>query len=231
MVDEQQYMGVREQHGTLEWILKKYRYKYLGVRNQHGNMRQIPKKYCHLPVVTVTRDPIARYISIFRYRWWVENPPGNLSDIRRVYPKFPDLSFTEFYEMLHTFGRPNRPANMPFKKDLGISTIRFIQFYFNNPDHTMNIIDDDYIEKMRYEDELKKITFLHQENLNKELRDFLLGMGYSEGELEFLKSKNKVNVTENLIEESEVEVTDEILGKIMERDSLLFRIFPEYLHD
>jgi hypothetical protein len=231
MVDEQQYMGVREQHGALEWVLKKYRYQYLGVRNQHGNMRQIPKKYSHLPVVTVTRDPIARYISIFRYRWWVENPPGNLSDIRRVYPKFPDLSFTEFYDMLHTFGRPNRPENMPFKKDLGISTIRFIQFYFNNPDHILNNIDDDYIERRRYEDELKNITFLHQENLNAELRYYLLEMGYSERDLDFLKSKAKVNVTENLRGDPEIEITDEIVGKILERDSLLFSIFPEYLRD
>jgi hypothetical protein len=205
--------------------------QYLGVSDQHGTLRQIPKKYRHLPVVTVTRNPISRYISIFRYRWWVENPPGDLGEIRKKYPQFPDLTFSEFYEMWHKFDRLNRVGNIPLRKDLGISTIQFIQFYFNDPDYILNNIDDDYIQRGQYEDELKNITFLHQENLNAELRDFLLEMGYSERDLGFLKSKAKVNVTENLIGEPEIGVTDEIVGKILERDGLLFRIFPEYMRD
>ncbi len=213
-----------------ELMLPKLDEKMYGWRkDQHGTRRQIPAQYQHLPIITVTRDPISRYISGYRYRWWAKFPPGDLNLIKERYPTFPDLSFPEYYTMTHTFGRESRVGKMSLKKDLGILSIQFIQFYFKNPLETLERLDNAYIKAESYQQDLKQITFLHQENLKGELKSFLRDIGFSGEELVFLDSMRRVNVTRDNDASSSVEVAPDIRALIFDRDSLLYNIFPEYL--
>jgi hypothetical protein len=202
-----------------------------GIRDQHGTLRQIPVGHRHKPVVTITRNPFSRYVSLFLFRWWEQYPPAEPRIILDRYPHFPDLSFSEYYQMEHIHGTESRLRGLVPRIELGLHTIQFIQFYFRDPDTVLRNIDDKYIEEEQYWDDLRDITFLHQENLNLELNEFLLQLGIDQRSLELIDSSPRVNATDkqDAVDYREYFVEDKIENQILERERLLFAIFPEYL--
>jgi hypothetical protein len=75
---------------------------------------------------------------------------------------------------------------------------------------------------------------LHQENLNRELKEFLVGIGMNRQALAFIDSMGKVNETEKKPgngNDRDYYADTALQDKILERDRLLFAIFPEYLPD
>jgi hypothetical protein len=202
------------------------------IKDQHGTLRQIPREHRSKPTVSIARSPFSRYLSLYSFRWWEKYPPVECQKILEQYPHFPNLSFSEYYEMTHVHGRKNRLHHIVPKVELGFHTIQFIQFYFKDPEATLNKINDNYIDNEQFRDDMGAITFLHQENLNSELKEFLLRIGMKQKELQFIDSMEKVNVTEKKEEEvnyREFYSYKSIAKKVLEREKLLFKIFPEYL--
>jgi hypothetical protein len=113
---------------------------------------------------------------------------------------------------------------------LGLHTIQFIQFYFPGPEGVLSLIDKDYIREKRYQRDVADIVFLHQENLNEELYNFLLGLGYSRKDIRFIREVDRVNVTAR--EASQFGTwdfyTQELVEDVLNKDELLFEVFPEY---
>lgn len=202
-----------------------------GASGQHGTKRQIPEEYRDRPVMTIARNPFTRYVSLYRFRWWARFPPGRVEEIQAAYPGFPDLSFPDYYAMNHRFGGKNRLRDIVPKVELGVHTIQFIQFYFRNPEEVLRNIDEAWIEEERYRDELQHITFLHQENLNEELKAFLLGVGIPAAELEFMDLMEHINVTGGDESERHADYYEgnDIRDRILRHERLLFKIFPMYL--
>lgn len=196
------------------------------IKDQHGTLRQIPDHLRGKSKVSITRDPISRYESIYRYRWWAKLPPAGKEEILKRYPHFPNLSFSDFYEMFHIFGCQNRLSNIDTRIDLGFHTIQFIQFYFYDPASALERIDDKYIEEERFREDMAPIRFLHQETLNLELKDFLLNIGFKENEVLFIDSMDPMNTTDN---QEHIALDDDVRNRIIMRDRLLYKIFPEYL--
>lgn len=202
------------------------------IKDQHGTLRQIPRLHRNKPIVSITRNPFSRYLSTYFFRWWEKYPPEKNHIIFERYPHFPNLSFSEYFEMAHIYGSRNRLRNIVPKIELGLHTIQFIQFYFKDPESVLNKIDHNYIEKEQFRDDMGNITFVHQENLNSELKEFLLQIGMKQQELQFIDSMEKVNVTNMRSEETDYRkyyLRTEIEKKIIDRERLLFKIFPEYL--
>jgi hypothetical protein len=115
---------------------------------------------------------------------------------------------------------------------LGFHTIQFIQFYFHDPETVLTKIDDAYIEGMQYRKDMGSIYFIHQENLKEELKQFLIHIGMPQDELGFIDSMENINVTsrETVDNSNNHDVIDDSSRKrILEREKLLFSIFPEYL--
>jgi len=207
----------------------KFRGKH--AKGQHGLLSQIPEKYKGKPVVSIVRNPFSRYVSGYQFKWWEKYPPESEEVIAKKYPHFPDLSFQEFYDMMHDFGRKNRLKGVKPKIDLGIYTIQFIQFFFDNPTEILNKIDDDYIEQELFREDMGNIEFIRQENLNEDLKEFLLGVGANTDELRFLDTMERVNVTKKTQQETSgsVFIEPETRDKILSRDKLIFKLFPEYV--
>ena len=201
-------------------------------KDQHGTLRQIPESHRGKRIVSITRNPLERYVSTYFFKWWQSFPPADIHTIREKYPHFPDLSFPEYYEMTHLYGKQNRLQNIVPKIDLGLHTIQFIQFYFHDPEAVLTKIDHQYIEQEDFRRDMGSVEFLHQENLNSELRLFLIDVGFNENQLKFIDSLGKVNITEKKEKAprlSNVAVESGFRNTILERDKLMFKIFPEYL--
>ncbi len=199
------------------------------IKDQHGSFRQIPTLLKKRPIVSITRHPFSRYISTYNFRWWEKFPPADISEIQDIFPNFPDISFSEYYKMCHIFIKRNRLKGIAPQIDLGIHTIQFIQFYFPKPEIVLKNIDNNYIKSKQFNKEISTVKFLHQENLNTELKEFLNNFGFSQNELSILDRNYKINVTNKEGNNSSFEaIKSSIKEKILERDKLLFNIFPEY---
>ena len=199
------------------------------VLNQHGVLRQIPFEHKEKPILSVIRNPFKRYESLYYYRWWEKHPPADISTILKRYPHFPEISFEEYYEMIHIYGIKNMLGDIIPKIELGLHTTQFVQFYYNNPEQIYKEINNSYIENKLFFNDLKKINFLHQENLVNELKAFLVKKGFSQEELSFIDTKEKVNVSKRENNNDLIVEGSEIYEKIINREKLIFAIFPEYL--
>lgn len=203
-----------------------------GLKGQHGTLRQIPEQHRNKPILSITRNPFSRYVSNYLFKWWVKYPPVGKEVLLERYPHFPNLTFPEYYEMMHIYGREDHLRGIVPKIELGHHTIQFIQFYFRDPEAVLKSIDDEYIDQKRYKHEIDPIHFIRQENLNSELKKHLLQVGVAESELLFIDTMEKVNVTDKKPQESDYESFYQgtsIKNDILRRDRLLFDIFPDYL--
>ena len=202
------------------------------VIDQHGTVRQIPSMYQDRPIVTITRNPLSRYVSTYLFRSWVKFPPADVQTIKKRYPNYPDLSFSEFYEMMHMYEIATSLNGIKLKIELGVLTIQFIRFYFKNPEAVIKNIDLHYIENKEYMNDLSEIHFIKQENLTLDLKEFLLSVGIKKDELSFMDSMDKINVSKQKEDKSDFKeyyAGTDIEQKILDRDRLLFSIFPDYL--
>jgi hypothetical protein len=199
--------------------------------DQHGTLRQIPFEHRNKPVVSIVRNPFSRYQSIYFFRWWQQYPPTDTQVIRESFPNFPNLSFSEYYEMINNFGSESRLHGIVPKIDLGYLTIQFIQFYFKDPESILKRIDNEYIESRQFEKDLENIHFIHTENLRKELKEYLMHVGITQNQVDFLDSKKKANVTDRkngILNGQDELITPVIENQIREKDKLMFTIFPIY---
>lgn len=201
-------------------------------RDQHGTYRQIPQQDQDKTIVTVIRNPFDRYTSTYLFGFWKEKFPAIVpdSELFRRFPTFPDLTFAEYYELIHRYARENKLNGATPDADLGNHTVHFVQFYFPNPEKVLNRMDDDYVARQDYLEEMPDIVFLHQERLNQELYDFLRGCGYPTEQIDFILDAERVNVTPRNQKQRGLKTfyTPRLIDKILERDRLLFDLFPEY---
>jgi hypothetical protein len=224
-------LNIFPNYNMVEHMVPEINAKHLmGQRGQHGTYRQIPEEHRHKTIVSIIRNPFDRYVSLYLFDWWKRYPYASPDRLRQHFPKFPNLSFEEYYKMSHLFGRESRLQGIKPSTELGLLTIQFIQFYFMEPENVLRKIDKDYIETKQYQHDMAQVTFLHQENLNEELYTFLLRMGYRDPDIRFIREAERINVTEKRDEASNLGefYTPELCTKILARESLLFELSPEY---
>ena len=200
-------------------------------KDQHGTYRQIPNSYRNKDILSITRNPFSRFISTFKYKWWQKFPPGNLNEIVEKYPDFPEINFEDYYNMIHLYGRNIRLKGINPKIDIGIHSIQFIQFYFKQPEKILSTIDDRYIENKEFINDMGEIYFIHQEKLRFELKLFLKKFSIPDSKLEIIDNMDNINVTKNRILQKDISkfYSEPLINKILEREKLIFKIFPDYL--
>lgn len=201
------------------------------IEDQHGVWRQIPEEYRNRSIITVTRNPLARYVSNYLFQWWRQFPPAAADEIAEEFPDWPELTFEDYFRFSHRFPMRNQLRGVEPRIPLGIQTVQFLRFYFPDPYELLKRIDDDWIDSDLWRDEMPDITFLHQENLAKELKAFLSKLGIADRWLTSIDQAEPVNVTKRREDQKDFHsfYSDEFLDEVLKRDRLLFRIFPEYL--
>lgn len=108
-------------------------------QSQHGNYGQIPDEHMHKKILSIIRNPFQRYISHYLFSWWKNHPELFEKEIAEQFHNFPDLTFKEFYEMLAL------SAKGECKKNIGTETVRFIKFFFKDPQKTFVEYNDEYV--------------------------------------------------------------------------------------
>ena len=201
--------------------------------SRHGTYSDIPEKERHKKIVSTVRNPFYQYTSSYLFQTRMRQNlrrPAELDVLLARYPDYPKLNFADYYDMLHRFGVREQLQGVEPPVDLGLQTVNFINFYFKNPRDVLKKIDAAYIESKAYEEDMADIFFLHQEALAEEFTDFLRSMDYSDSECRQAVSLKQKNVSRRNREEESLShfYDDQLLSQVLERDALIFKIFPEY---
>lgn len=195
-------------------------------KNQHGYYSQIPLEYRDREVASVIRNPYDRFLSIYKYQWWVKYPHLDENIIFKHFPHFPDLSLDEFVDLQY-LRATHSPSTLWKDQSLyGNQTKMFIKMFSKNPDVTFEkIANHGSIDQIV--DSLADITFLKQENLTNELATFLEKHNFSVEELNLVKNKKKVNENRKGIHDGKELWTPKALEYVREQERILFQVLKK----
>ena len=221
----------------------KYNLTIHRVLRQHQTVREIPKAHRHKPVLVTVRNPYDFYVSLYEFgRWkWRSNRFFHEHTLRLRYPHYPHLAFSEFMEVLNNWSlgllrpRPGRPWNrLVFEKArIGFFSFFFLQFVSEQP---LKIIEriDYYAQEERYRNFIPDVHFIDMANLNRELYDFLLKMGYDAEKLEFVLAMEKIlppNSPRDGSSHWSGYYSPTMFAQVRYLDRAMFEIFPQFQKD
>ena len=193
-----------------------------GAPTPHGCRWQIPEAASGLPVVSGVRDPFERAWSAYRYADW-KKPEALLapeSEIRKIFPNFPELSFPEFLAYQNTF--PPRRLQVG-GRNCGSMTTAFVYFFLEEPPENQGHLSFDTVDEVR--NSISEVDFLPCEELNGALAGFLSRFGYSGKELDHVLHRDPVNVAGKKEIDPERE---EVRAQVTESEWLFYELFPRY---
>ncbi len=222
------WLGIQRQALPLSLMLPNVRLSgAMRERTQHGTYTQIPEQFRHREMVTIARNPYSRLLSGYEFRWWAKHPALSKQMLAAHFPNFPDLTLAE-YEHLNTLVMIHRrlDGRMP-QADVGPLTVQFIQMYFKSPQTVLANLTDEYLDSDRVFDDIAPVTFLRQENLSEELAIYLLEHGYSAEEAEYVRQRQRVNVTKSSRDRASL-WNEHLIEELEHKERMVFRMLEAY---
>jgi len=220
--------------------------------NDHGTCSEIPRPFRSRQILATIRNPFQTYVSGYLFGWW-KRPEflplyrRTIEDFHHRYSSFPELSFTQYMELMHASWTVSGNRGLYSGTGIGFQSERFIRFYFRVPwllrgtrrdiSSVVRKVDGEYVRSRGYLADMYDVRFLRTERLNEELRGLLLDAGYDAADVEFvLTLKHVVPVGGAEIDFTERATshdwaafyTPELREIVRKKDDLLFSLFPEF---
>lgn len=192
--------------------------------DHHGTYCQIPPNYIDREIVSIVRNPLDRFLSIYKYGAWKHSPPIPKNLIKKLFPKFPELNIDEFIEMQNQSIKYRLGFDIK-KIDIGIQSVQLIQMFFRNPDLTLKNIFSNLYSKYDIGTDIADIKFLNQENLRKDLFNLLILSGFKEDELAFIQTEKASNVSNYGLDDKKIFVTEKLKLYLEEKEWLYNSVF------
>jgi hypothetical protein len=218
-------------------ILKKvYKDKYeelllpviSGRISQHGTYAQIPLAHREKTILSIVRNPFDRYVSLYFFRWFAQFPPDSPEILKKYYPNFPEISFSEFLDMVDRFQKTKllQAYGISTHTDIGFQTIQFMAFYSRFPETALKELIE---EKSDCFLKLPKIHFLRQEFLRQDLIDFLSSYHENQTIRKIIASEDDENVSRGPLEKNWRPFwTADLLEAYQKKEELLLNKFLDY---
>jgi hypothetical protein len=201
--------------------------------DQHGGVWQIPWEFRNLPVVMNVRNPLDRKVSRYHFRWYAKHPAAPVNAIREQFPGFPDLAFEEYLSYCRTFKSARRFALKEAKTpDVGFETLHFIRMFFRQPNHVVRHLDDAFVESGAFMEYIpERFHLLRTENLNADLADGLLKLGYADKQVAFIREEEKIQPKEGTQREEtdtwRSHYTPELYDEVVQEERLLISMLKQ----
>jgi hypothetical protein len=192
--------------------------------NQHGTFSQIPPKYLNREIVSIVRNPYSRFMSSYEFREWEKYPLIPESFLAEHFPHFPSLSVDDYVrleelQVIHgMFG-----GNIP-KANVGNQTVQFIQMFFRNPRDVLANLTDEYLNSRDIFYDIADIHFLRQDRLSDDLALFLERHGFSAEEVQYVRERERVNVTKSCGIDRACLWTKSSIAYVKEKERMIFSI-------
>lgn len=194
------------------------------INDEHGICDQIPKEHKNKPIVSIKRDVFKRYISLYNYEHWKKWPVLKIEVIKEKFPSFPNLSFSEFIKYMIEFNPHSYLPEINCPLSIGPLSSQYILFYFKNPFQVLREMDAKYLTEKKYLEDRYNVHFLDQGNLNNDLYDFLLQMGYEKNRIEYILDAPKINNSTPKDKGVDDYFTPDLKEIIFKKEALLFEL-------
>ncbi len=217
---------------SIKNILNKFfrKNQYLDIL-KHDTCSAIPFRYIDLPILSTVRNPYDRYVSQYEFKWWRKYPEqfASFQEWKENCKNFPDVAFEEFvYTANKIFPHYSEICR---ERNIGFHTEQFILYYFKNPGEILKKINSEFIKSKAYQQHMYNIHFIHTEDMNIELYEYLLSMGYKKEDINFiLKTKKIYPVEGGRTSEQKWKnyYSDELRDFVRKKERYLFAMIPEY---
>ena len=194
------------------------------IKTQHQGCDEIPPKHRQKPIVSTIRNPFDRYVSQYKFGWWKRNPVLNVEKLKQIFPDFPELTFSEYLDLVLNYNLKNTKHKNDITLDIGIYSLYYIKLFGKNYLDLLSSIDsiDELTETDFYE-----ADFLYQEKLREDLFQYLKEFGWPEENLQVIYEHNKVNSSRDNFSYRDY-YSQQNIDLIKEKEALIFRLFPSY---
>jgi len=196
--------------------------KWTKSRSIHGTVSQVPSKYASRRLVTVVRDPVARFMSLYHYRDWAVNHVLPESQLAADYPQFPSLSIGEYLDLTERHGARQFLGGLRDDFPFGPQTAQFMAYYAKDPIRLLSSVDQSY-SIVRNPQDFAVITYLRTEMLNADLFRFLLEAGLPRERIQFIENAKPENRSTR-----DSGLSAEQVNRIRTSERLLYELFPFY---
>jgi hypothetical protein len=194
--------------------------------DHHGTFRQIPAKHKQKNVFSIVRNPYERLISVYEFKDWVRNQPLSAELIAQNFPGFPELSLDEFIDLSKMIIEAEIRTESQ-KVKIGLQSLQFIHMFFKNPEKVLLEINDDYIDSDKYLNDMIDITFLRQEFLREDMKNYLRSYGFEENELKIIDGLGIVNETKNKSKNRNALLTPKAIEYINTEERFILKILRQ----
>lgn len=205
----------------------------------HANCRQIPIFFRNKPILSTIRNPYDQYVSEYEYGSWRAYPERIFYDLNEVvaeYPHFPRISFAEYIKMINKYHKlKNIKRKLDEEESIGCGTDRFFMLYGKQPvEKFLSKLDRELIDSGMYKEYINPINWIKTENLNRDLYNFLLNIGYEAEKIQMILDAEKVlpvlppGSQRRTEYKWEKYYTPEIKNYVRHQERILFSLFPEF---
>jgi len=203
--------------------------KYGGLlhgKRKHSSRKESDHDQRHKPVLGIVRNPFDMFVSQYEFRWWTRPEAEaffrSRINLDREFPRFPNLSFSEYLELR---------SKTHLRQRQGILERDLLRYYSREPERAYQLAAEGKMDAAALKRELDGVHLLRNENLASELRQYLLANGYQAEDVDFLMQKERVipeGPGKRKTRDWRSYYTPELFDLVRRQERLFLELFPEY---
>lgn len=200
-------------------------YPNKNVNGQHAGIAYISKQYKNLPIISVKRNPIEKFVSAYYYRWWERFPSLPIAELKELYPHYPEISIEEYFDLAYNHIM-RRFFKEGYRENIGVLSWQFIRMYSIDP---LTVYEN--ISKKNYSEFIEKyfvdVRFFEMDNLSSEFENYIKSTHFSDYS-DYFRTKDRIYPPGSNPKKRREPISDALIDKIKKKEWLLFKFFPEY---
>jgi hypothetical protein len=187
-------------------------------------------------ILSNLRSPLDLYVSHYEFGWWKRDDYRPYFDVvidfEKRFPTFPNITFEEFLVLDYETHNVFFTDGFYGQEGYGMGTVRFVKHFARAQKQLLPKLAATNWRAYDLSADLYPIRFLRTNRLNHDLLDFLLEIGFTNEDVQFIRDKEKVlPLGKGRTKEQKWQkyYTPELLETVLRKDKLLFDLFPEFI--
>ncbi len=218
-------------------LLRREPVRWYHYTRQHSGIHAIPRYARHLPKLGSVRNPYDQWVSKYEYQIYRHHPERvlNLEQVKEAYPHFPDVSFTEFIRLAHTYwNKVQNRFDKPDHEKVGIITAQFIGMFCPRPRDILRLPKSEITADLIRSKMPPDISFLTMNNLNHDLHDYLSQFNHDTADLAAILESPKILPVKSGAGSLRHKGAwrgyygEETVNFINDKEAPLFELFPQF---
>jgi hypothetical protein len=204
---------------------------------KHAGAHAIPRYARYLPILSCIRNPYDQWVSRYEFKIYKHYPKEvkNLELIKQEYPRFPDVTFTEYIKLANKYlSKVQFSLGKKEEEKIGFYSAQFIGMFCPRPAEILRLPKAEITADLVRSKMVSNLTLLRTNNLNQELYNYLSRFNHKQPDLELILDSPKILPDKSGPGSLRPEdgwrayYTREAVEIINDKESLIFDLFPQF---